>query len=342
MTDQANEPKKSNSSSENGSDFNSTLVSREAFGEERTQDWLAKFVADSDYFALDTEFGFLVNEKRHQSYESLYNKNVEHLRDASLLQIGLTGFKISQSSENDSQKEFHYTSLSMYVMPTSEEFGKTKLCITPSCFQFLAEHGFDLNKAFTESIEYTKPVDVVESKDAQKVKNDKLEEPESKKIKDQHDLKRFFKLISDSKKPIIVHCGIYDFIYIINNFIEEIPEYYSDFKTLLNKYFPHVYDTKHLSYKMGVEFDNTGLESLFEHMQDKFRKKFSLIEMHKPLIKQKAVNTAHDAAYDAFMTAQVFACFKTCFDVDVETEENFLFSRMWPKEDAISLAEKTT
>ena len=63
MTDQTKEPKNSNSSSENGStDFNSTLVSREAFGEERTHDWLAKFVADSDYFALDTEFGCNFNQ----------------------------------------------------------------------------------------------------------------------------------------------------------------------------------------------------------------------------------------------------------------------------------------
>ena len=57
---------------------------------------------------------------------------------------------------------------------------------------------------------------------------------------------RIVDLISLLRKPVILHNGIMDLMFLYDKFFEPLPATLNQFTTRLNSLFPHVYDTKHL------------------------------------------------------------------------------------------------
>lgn len=61
---------------------------------------------------------------------------------------------------------------------------------------------------------------------------------------------RLFKLLIELKKPIVGHNLLLDLMIMYNQFHEQLPTQFSDFKEKIHKLFPVIYDTKFLSYEM--------------------------------------------------------------------------------------------
>ena len=76
----------------------------------------------------------------------------------------------------------------------------------------------------------------------------------------------------ESKKPIIGHNCMYDWLYLYNQFIAPLPETYCQFAQKWNERFPYTYDTKVLAYNSKA-FYNTALGQVYEKCinDDKFK-----------------------------------------------------------------------
>jgi len=54
-------------------------------------------------------------------------------------------------------------------------------------------------------------------------------------------------MMKEARKPLVVHCGLFDIALMFEHFICDLPEKLSDFKRLLSKYFPTIIDTKYIA-----------------------------------------------------------------------------------------------
>jgi hypothetical protein len=67
----------------------------------------------------------------------------------------------------------------------------------------------------------------------------------------------------EAKKPLIGHNCMYDWIYVYNQFIGELPETYAEFITIWYNLFPLTYDTKVLC-NSSKHFFKTSLGIVYE------------------------------------------------------------------------------
>lgn len=117
--------------------------------------------------------------------------------------------------------------------------------------------------------------------------------------------RRVFDLLCARGVPIIGHNCFLDLLFSCHTFHEGPPATVDEFALQLRSLFPAgVYDTKRIASQLEITKDfDTMLESLFKSMTTRDG---------APTIAQHAiagsVQSAHDAGYDAFMTAAVFAC----------------------------------
>jgi hypothetical protein len=118
--------------------------------------------------------------------------------------------------------------------------------------------------------------------------------------------------IIKSKKPLVGHNPMYDWLYVYNQFVAPLPNSYTDFIREWNSKFPTTFDSKVLAFK-SMAFYRTSLGDVFDKCtnDDKFKK---MLKFQFDL-KGGCVNydgTAmlshyHEAAYDAHMTGVSFA-----------------------------------
>ena len=57
---------------------------------------------------------------------------------------------------------------------------------------------------------------------------------------------RILDYVSLLKKPVVVHNGMLDLMFLYDKFFEPLPETVSEYTTRLHSLLPHIYDTKHL------------------------------------------------------------------------------------------------
>ena len=62
-------------------------------------------------------------------------------------------------------------------------------------------------------------------------------------------------LLAKSKIPLIVHNGMLDILFTISAFQEKLQENYSDFKSLVHRLFPTIYDTRFMLDRMPGFYD---------------------------------------------------------------------------------------
>lgn len=117
--------------------------------------------------------------------------------------------------------------------------------------------------------------------------------------------------IINSKKPLIGHNCMYDWLYVYNQFVAKLPDTYTEFIKEWNTCFPHTYDNKVLAFH-SKNFYKTGLGDLYEKVtnDDKFKKNLKFNYDVKNGCSNyegtAALSHYHEAAYDAHMTGVVF------------------------------------
>ena len=115
-----------------------------------------------------------------------------------------------------------------------------------------------------------------------------------------------------SKKPLIGHNCMYDWMYIYNQHIQRLPDTYAEFITHWNELFPHTYDNKVLCRNSKL-FQKTTLGVLFDEVTTKplYTKnlsfKYDTANGFGKYENTEILSHYHEAAYDAQMTGVVFA-----------------------------------
>ncbi len=105
------------------------------------------------------------------------------------------------------------------------------------------------------------------------------------------------------KKPLIFHNGLLDLIQLVDKFIEPVPETFDEFRSIVNKYFPSIYDTKYL-----IE-NNISLKSLYgDSSLEVVSKKITQTQYNIPdeYNEYNSQQKSHEAGYDAMMTSLAF------------------------------------
>jgi len=117
--------------------------------------------------------------------------------------------------------------------------------------------------------------------------------------------------IINTKKPLIGHNCMYDWLYCYNQFVAKLPETYTEFVHEWHSKFPNTFDNKVLAFNSKVFF-KTGLGDLYEKVtnDDRYSKnlrfKFDLKNECSNYDGTGMLSHYHEAAYDAHMTGVVF------------------------------------
>ena len=134
-------------------------------------------------------------------------------------------------------------------------------------------------------------------------------------VGDRLGFRQIWKILTSSGKPLILHNGLLDLLFLIQSFEIDLPESVIDFKQSVSQLFPGgVYDTRLISLEASstifpsVHSGNfsAALESLVEVVRQDEAFTSIVLDPVSAAKYQGSATTYHEAAYDAFVTGGVF------------------------------------
>ncbi|XP_027216827.2 target of EGR1 protein 1 isoform X1 [Penaeus vannamei] len=211
-------------------------------------------ISKASFVAIDCELSGLGQRKKinYPEIDFRYQYMAEVARKYAVVSLGLSCFtcksvsnlKIENNEGGCGQVLSHD-----YLVQT---FNFITLCsddFTVECnsFKFLERHGFDFNKLYAKGLQYYKGCD-----------KEKEENP---------NIRHVLSSIVEHRKPVVVHNGLLDLVYLYQAFYAELPKKSETFAADLSDMFQcGVYDTKYIA-EFHQSVPATYLDYLYTKMQ---------------------------------------------------------------------------
>ena len=186
-------------------------------------------IIGADYIAIDFELSGLGSRKRLNAtdIETRFSNTSSIAKTRSIISFGLSMFKLFKNASSDSEFTFHVQTFNILSLCSDDYI------VEPASVKLLVEHGFDFNRQYLKGLSYHRGNDKVTKDDV----------PSSEDF-----VRQTFKEIIRHKKPIVLHNGFIDLVFMYQNLYAQLPTTVHTFAADLAEMFPNgIYDTKYIS-----------------------------------------------------------------------------------------------
>jgi len=187
-------------------------------------------IQNCDFFACDCELSGLGDRKKLNApiIDDRYKNTCLVAKTRSVISLGLSFFKLRSNTSNSSTAHWTY-SVKIYniLVLCSEDY-----IVEPASLQFLVEHGFDFSAQYRLGIGYNRGNDA----------------PESEAVAVEQPLRDLFVEMVKARKPLVLHNGLIDLVFLYHNFWAALPTQLGTFIADMSEMFPAgIYDTKYIA-----------------------------------------------------------------------------------------------
>jgi len=186
-------------------------------------------IIGADFIAIDCELSGLGNRRRlnNQDIEERYEHTGNVAKTRSIISLGLSMFKLFKNNAGSPRESpafpYHVQTFNILTL-CAEDY-----IVEPGSLKFLVEHGFDFTKQYSEGLSYMRG-------------NDRGQ------LNENNFVRQIFMEIIRYKKPIVLHNGFIDLVFLYQNLYATLPTSVNSFAADLAEMFPNgIYDTKYLS-----------------------------------------------------------------------------------------------
>ncbi|XP_054764335.2 target of EGR1 protein 1-like [Lytechinus pictus] len=193
-------------------------------------------IQTASFIAIDAELSGLGCRRNlmAKSIEDRYKSIAEVAKTRSILSLGLSCFKIQDEEDQNGPADQTAAGPGPGPKFLAQTFNILTLCnedymVEPGALQFLVGHGFDFNKQYSCGVPYCRG-------------------PDKKEDKSWPSLRLLFNHILASRKPLTLHNGLVDLVFLYQNLYTDLPASSAQFVAdLYEMYSGGIIDTKYVA-----------------------------------------------------------------------------------------------
>jgi len=232
---------------------------------EKFEPVIVKNIQDCDFLGIDCELSGLGDRKKLNApaIDDRYKNTSLVAKTRSIISLGLSMFKLLPNSTSDTVSHWTY-SVKTYnlLVLCSEDY-----IVEPKSLQFLVQHGFDFSAQYKLGIGYNRGNDDTDDKTATK-----------------QPLRELFTEIVKARKPVILHNGLIDLVFLYHNLWAALPSQLGTFIADIIEMFPAgIYDTKYIADYVS-RTQSSYLEFVFRKEQTTNAEKYEKDRPHVKLV----------------------------------------------------------